>query len=413
VQDVIRAVPNRLHLVANARYGGASYRSLAADSPVVGGKPLWPDDSWSGSTFTFRAGAVVLSGVEGLTFTGNISRGYRAPSITDLGTTGLTGSGYSVSATTVAGMNAMIGTTAGATAVSTGLPVVQLKAETSLSYEGGVHYRRKALSTDFHAFVNDLSDNVVYQSLILPQGAVGAPLGDQIISAQTAGGAVFVPASSSPVLVRANYGDARIYGVEYKLDWNVARAWTLGAVFTYLHAADRASGLPPNIEGGTPAPDGYLKLRYMKPGSSWWAEAYVHAAATQDRLSTLDLEDRRTGATRTRSNIKNFFYNGAAVRGWVVPGPDGLAGNADDLLAVTGETLAQVQNRVLGTAASAPLYTSVAGYTTVGVRGGFTVARRHEVTVDFENIGDRNYRGIAWGIDAPGRNLAVTWRTRF
>jgi hemoglobin/transferrin/lactoferrin receptor protein len=413
VQDVIEAVPNRLNVVANARFSGASYESLASDSPLVNGKPLWPDDSWSGSNFTFRAGVVVMPGVEGLTFTGNVSSGYRSPSITDLGTTGLTGSGYSVSATTVAGMDAMIGTTAGANAVSSGLPVVQLTAETSLSYEGGVHYRRKGISTDFYAFVNNLADNIVYQSLILPQGAVGTPLGDQVISAQTPGGAVYVPASSSPVLVRANYGDARIYGFEYKLDWSPGRAWTLGAVATYLHAADRVTGLPPNIEGGTPAPDGYVKLRYMKPGGAWWAEAYVHLAATQDRLSSLDLEDRRTGATRTRSNIKNFFYNGATVRGWVVPGADGIAGNADDLLTVTGETLSQVQTRVLGPAVSAPLYTSVAGYTTVGLRGGFKVAGRHEVTIDFENIGDRNYRGIAWGIDAPGRNLAVSWRTRF
>jgi hemoglobin/transferrin/lactoferrin receptor protein len=57
---------------------------------------------------------------------------------------------------------------------------------------------------------------------------------------------------------------------------------------------------------------------------------YVHFAANQNRLSTLDLEDRRTGATRTRSNIKNFFYNGATARGWVNAGPDGVF-NADDL----------------------------------------------------------------------------------
>jgi hypothetical protein len=33
--------------------------------------------------------------------------------------------------------------------------------------------------------------------------------------------------------------------------------------------------------------------------------------------------------------------------------------------------------------------------------------------VDFENVGDVNYRGIAWGIDAPGRNLSVGWRMSF
>jgi hemoglobin/transferrin/lactoferrin receptor protein len=224
---------------------------------------------------------------------------------------------------------------------------------------------------------------------------------------------VYVPASASPVLVRTNFGDARIYGFEHSLEWRVTRSWTVNTVFTYLHAADKSTGQPPNIEGGTPAPDGYLKVRYLAPNGRWWAEPYLHLAAQQNRLSTLDLEDRRTGATRTRTNIKNFFSNGATARGWVSPGADGVAGNADDLLTVTGETLAQVQNRVLGTADVAPLYTFVRGYTTLGIRGGVKFGARHELIADFENVGDVNYRGIAWGVDAPGRNLTVSWRTKF
>jgi hemoglobin/transferrin/lactoferrin receptor protein len=151
----------------------------------------------------------------------------------------------------------------------------------------------------------------------------------------------------------------------------------------------------------------------MRPAGRWWVEGYLHAAARQTHLSTLDLEDRRTGATRTRSSIKNFFYNGATARGWVSPGPDGVAGNADDTLLATGETLAQTQIRVLGSADSAPLYTSVPGYVTVGARGAVRIGSRSELMVDFENMSDQNYRGIAWGIDAPGRNLSVLWRTRF
>jgi hemoglobin/transferrin/lactoferrin receptor protein len=413
VQDVFEAIPNRLQVLLNARYSGAAYKSLAADSPVVSGKPLWPDDSLSVSNFSFRAGVSVTPGIEGLSFTANVSRGFRAPSITDLGTVGLTGSGYQVSAKEVEGRGATVGSTASASAVSTGVAVEQVWPETSLSYEGGVHYRRGAFSTDFFAFANDIYDNITYQSLILPQGAVGQSLGDQVISSQGTNGVVYVPASTSPVLVRTNYGDARIYGFEHSLRWNVSKAWLVQTEFTYLHAADRATGAPPNIEGGTPAPDGYLKVRYMRPSARWWVEGYLHAAATQTRLSTLDLEDRRTGATRSTSAIRNFFYNGATVRGWVAPGPDGVAGNADDTLTVTGETLAQVQARVLGTASSAPLYTSVAGYTTIGVRGGFRFGGHSELMVDFENMTDQNYRGIAWGIDAPGHNLSIMWRTRF
>lgn len=413
VQDVIEAVPGRLQLVLNARYSGASYQSLAADSPLVNGQRLWPDDSLTTSNATFRAGVVATPAVEGLSFTGSVGSGFRAPHVTDLGTVGLTGSGFQVSASGVAGMNATVGSTASTSAVSTGQPVEQVKPETSLSYEAGVHFRTKKVSTDFYAFVNNVYDNIAYQALILPQGAVGLTLGDQAIASQTAGGVVYVGASSSPVLVRTNFGDARIYGVEHTLDWTVARGWSLHTAFTYMHAADTSTGAPPNIEGGTPAPDGYVKLRYLAPAGRWWAESYVHLAATQDRLSTLDLEDRRTGATRTRSNIRNFFYNGAAARGWVGPGADGVAGNADDILITTGETLAEVQSRVLGTLSSAPLYTNVPGYVTVGFRGGVRIGTRHELTVDFENVGDVNYRGIAWGIDAPGRNLSVAWRMTF
>lgn len=411
--DVFEAVPDRLQVTLNARASWASYRSLAADSPLVGGKPLWPDDSLSVSNATFRAGLSYQPGPEGLSITANISRGFRAPHITDLGTVGLTGSGYQVSATEVGGMGATVGSTAGATAASTGIPVEQVRPETSLAYEAGFHYRNTSVSADFFAFVNDVYDNIAYQALILPQGAVGKTLGDQVISAQNANGVVYVPASSSPVLVRTNYGDARIYGFEHSLEWRVRRAWTVNTVFTYLHAADKATGAPPNIEGGTPAPDGYLKVRYLAPSGRWWTEPYLHIAGRQNRLSTLDLEDRRTGATRTRTNIRNFFYNGAAARGWVGTGADGVAGTADDLLLATGETLAQVQSRVLGTADAAPLYTFVHGYTTLGIRGGLKFASHSELLVDFSNVGDVNYRGIAWGVDAAGRNLTVSWRTKF
>ncbi len=379
----------------------------------MNGQRLWPDDSLTVSSATFRAGAVVTPGIKGLSFTANVSRGYRAPSVTDLGTVGLTGSGFQVSASALGGMNATVGTTAGATAISTGQPVGQLRPETSLSYEGGAHYRAARFGTDLTVFVNDLYDNITYQSLILPAGAVGLTLGDQVITSQNANGVVYVAASSSPVLVRTNFGDARIYGVEHTLDWKVTRAVSLHTVFTYLHAADKTTGAPPNIEGGTPAPDAYLLARYVAPSGRWWVEPYLHLAARQDRLSTLDLEDRRTGATRTRNNIRNFFYNGATARGWVTTGADGIAGTADDILKVTGETLAQVQDRVLGALTSAPLYTDVPGYVTVGFRGGIKIGTRSELTLDFENVADRNYRGIAWGIDAPGRNLSVSWRTSF
>jgi hemoglobin/transferrin/lactoferrin receptor protein len=136
-------------------------------------------------------------------------------------------------------------------------------------------------------------------------------------------------------------------------------------------------------------------------------------AWAQTHLSSLDAGDRRTGADRTRASIRGFFLNGATARGWVTAGPDNTVGTADDRLSATGETLAEVQDRVLGPGINASsLFQKVPGYATVGVRATFR-AGRHQVTIDGENLTDRNYRGISWGIDAPGRGVAVKYRARF
>jgi hemoglobin/transferrin/lactoferrin receptor protein len=411
LQDVFQLVPQRLRLVGSVRYSAASYRARAADSPLVGGLPLWPDDSLRVSDFTYRGG-IVANVAEGLTVSANVSRGFRAPHITDLGTLGLTGSGFEVAAPDVAGLGGTIGTTADASAVSTGRPVVQVEPETSLTYEFGARYQHHGFQTAFAFFVNDINDNITKQALILPQGAVGTEIGGETITAQDPSGVVFVDVSSSPVLVRANFDDARLYGIEHTLNWNITSHWSASTVLTAIHAEDQRTGLAPNIEGGTPAPDLYLKIRYAGSGGRWWIEPYMHAADRQDRLSTLDLGDRRTGASRSRGAISNFFRRGATVRGFVSPGPDTVFGNSDDILRATGETLAEIQDRVLGVGVNeAPLYTAVPGYVTFNLRGGITFgeARRHQLMADFQNIGDRNYRGISWGMDAPGRSLALRY----
>ncbi len=413
VQDAIALVPDRLKFVGDVRVSGAHYESKASDSPLVNGKTLWPDDRMDSSSVTFRAG-LVGTVREGLTVSTNVSRGFRAPHITDLGTVGLTGSGFQVSSNTVQGLGAMVGDTAGATAVSTGKAVEDMKPETSLTWEAGLHYRSARVATDASVFVNTVRDNITYQALILPQGAVGTPLGDEPITAQGPTGVVYVAASSSPVLVRTNFGDARITGLEHSLDWRVSARFSVGTVLTLVHAKDLATGLAPNIEGGTPGPDFYLKLRYADPGGRYWVEPYVHAAGKQSRLSSLDLEDRRTASPRTRTSIRNFFYNGATVRGWVSPGADGIYGSADDVLTATGETLAQIQDRVLGPGVnSSTLFTEVPGYVTVNIRGGFRVGGRHDFLVELENLTDENYRGIAWGIDAAGIGLSIAYVARF
>lgn len=411
-QNVWTVIPQRLRLVGALRYGGIDYKSLASNSPVINGQRLWPNDSLSTSALTPRFGAV-LTLVEGLNISAQVSRGFRAPHITDLATIGLTGNGFEANAADLAGKGATIGSTASNAAVSTGIPVEQLNPETSWTYEGGVHLHRSRVDFDFNLFANNIYDNIVLQSLILPAGAVGTQLGDQRVSSQNAAGVVFVPASTNPVLIRANYGDSRVYGFEQKFDLKISRDWTLGQNFTYLHAEDKLTKLPPTIEGGTPAPQGNLRVRYEPSRKRFWIEPYLFGARKQNRLSTLDLDDRRTGATRSRGAIANFFGRGARVRGLISAGTDGIVGTADDTLKPTGETLAQVQTRVLGTAASAPLYTYIPGFLTGGIRGGIRVGERHQVILDLSNLNDKNYRGISWGTDAPGRGLSVRYQYQF
>ncbi|MGH2687718.1 MAG: TonB-dependent receptor plug domain-containing protein, partial [Actinomycetota bacterium] len=129
VTDTFDAVPGRLRLSGALRWGSSTYEARAADAPVVNGQPLWPDDSLDASSLTFRAGAVLTPGGGGLRFAAYVARGYRVPNITDLGTFGLTGSGYEVSNREVDGREATVGSTASATAVSTGEAVRVLDPE--------------------------------------------------------------------------------------------------------------------------------------------------------------------------------------------------------------------------------------------------------------------------------------------
>jgi len=413
IQDTWNAIPEWLRISGALRYNIASYRVRSADSPLVGGQPLWPNDSLRVDDFSGRIGAVITP-AEGVGIHLNYSRGFRYPSMTDLGTLGLTGAGFEVDFNTARALNGTVGSTADATAVNTGTPVTQQRSEFSNNIDAGVSYRNKWVDTDVTFFAIDIKDNIVKQALILPQGSVGRLLGTQPITSQQSNGVVFVSLSTAPVLSRVNFSDARITGVEASLKVRFNRNWSFNGNATAIRAVDRATGLPPNIEGGTPPPNGFLSIRYTASNNRWWIEGYSNLAARQSRLSSLDLSDRRTGGTRTRAQIQNFFRRGACFRGLVAPGPDGRCGTNDETVLIsTGETLTQVQNRVLGSANSAPLFPYLPGYALFNVRGGFRLGERSEVGIDFENIGDKTYRGPSWGIDGPGRSLSIRYNYRF
>ena len=295
VQDGHELIRNHLRVTGALRYNVGSYRARSEDSPLVNGQPLFPDDSLRVGDFSGRIG-VVGTLVEGLSIAFNYSRGFRAPNITALGSTGLVGVGFQVATSDVLGLNGTIGSTADDRAVSTNIAIEPLKSETSNNYEFSLRYRNSRIDTDLTGFIIDYANTIVRQTLILPQGAVGKPLGSQTIERQNANGAVFVPLSSSPVLVQANFGGTRLHGVEYTLNFRITNAWSFGGNYSFVYAEDRATGEPPNLGGGGIPPQiGFLRLRYQPANSHYWIEAYSTLAGRQNRLSSLDLSDRRTG----------------------------------------------------------------------------------------------------------------------
>ena len=398
LQDSWDALDNgRLRLSGAVRFGGASYNARA---PV---SRLWPDDSLAVNNVTGRLGAVVRLSDPWRIHT-HYSRGFRAPSVTDLGTVGLQGNGaFEASYIDLAGRGASIGDRADDRAVSTGTPVGRVRSERSDNFDLGFQFISRRARFELTGFRMYLRDAIVSQTLILPAGAVGQILGDQTVTRQLASGAVFVPLSSAPVLTRGNLGNARNFGLEHRAEFNLSPAWLVAENATWLYARDAVTGLPPDIEGGTPPLTANLRLRYQPGAKRYWAEAYSTLAGRQERLSSLALADRRTGATRSRANIAAFFANGAVGQGLVVGG----------VLLPTGESLTQVQTRVLGTANSAPMFTAVPGYGLFGARAGWRSTERSDIFVDCSNLFDRQHRGVSWGADGAGRSLTLGYLLRF
>ena len=404
---------SKAHLVGALRASFAKYSSSAATAPVVGGRPLWPDDALSASSLTFRVGGSyeIATGVRALA---HIGQGFRAPHITDLATLGLTGSGFEASYDSVAALGAQIGTSANSAAISTGRAVSVLDPEKSLTWEFGLSARRGPIDSRLSVFWNDIKGNIEKYAAILPPGSVGRSIGSDVITSQLPNGVVFVGLSANPVLIRSNQENSRIFGVEHEMRVKLSHTFSLRTSATYLHAELSATGAPPNIEGGTPNPDAWIALRWKHKTRPLYVEPYAHLASEQRRLSTLDLDDRRTGASRSRNSITAFFNNGARARGYVSAGLDGRFGTADDTLIATGESLAQIISRVLGpSGATNSLYTSVHGYRVFGLRVGWTIAKRHQIALDFENIADENFRGPSWGLDAAGRNIFARYSIKF
>ena len=311
----------------------------------------------------------------------SVSRGFRAPHMTDLGTLGLTGSGFEVAAPDVAGLGGFVGTTADAAAVSTGDAVAQVGPRRACSTKARHRLPPSASGAPSSSlFVNNVHDNIQKQALILPPGAVGT-----------------TPRRHADHL--AERQRRRVRGRDDRAGAGARELRQRAHLGHRAQRARRASRTPSPLHDGLHLPARartrdraaaehrrrHARARRLvrraldaagrtRGGSS----RTLHVGWKQTHLSSLDLGDRRTGSGRTRTSIRAFFLNGARASGWIGPGADNVFGTADDMLTATGETLAQIQDRVLGVGVnSSSLFPTIPGYATFGVRAAFR-AGRHE-----------------------------------
>jgi hemoglobin/transferrin/lactoferrin receptor protein len=361
LQDGVQLWQQRLRISGALRWGGGRYDGPNAPRANTA-------NAWTG-----RIGAV-LRPSSGLSVHSYVSRGFRAPSITDLGTLGLQGNGnFEVNVYDIPG----------------GGP---LAPELSANVDLGFKLRGKGLVFELTGFRSEISQLVVSQTLLLPAGAVGQRVAGELITSQRPDGAVFVALSNNVVQVKRNQDQARFLGLEQRLEWKPRAGWTLEQGLTWLRADDPSNGRVPNVEGAYPPAMGYLKARWNPAGKRFWVEPYWTLNDAQRRLSDLALADRRIGASRTRGQIATFYNDNPAYA------------------ALTGLPLAQLQNQLLGTTASAPLFPALPGYGVFGLRGGISVSERLSLYLDAGNLADKSYRGMSWGVDGAGRGVSLQLR---
>jgi hemoglobin/transferrin/lactoferrin receptor protein len=391
-QQSVDVVPDRLSVRGGVRFSRFGFGTTA--DPVLG---VIEDDVVS-SSMSFQASAV-MNLTRQINVTANVSRGFRAPNAADFGSIGLTGGGgFEITPGTAAAFDALVGSAATAPSVSTGEPVVNLRPEEAYQYEFGLKARAGRFSGAISGFDMELYDFIQRRALVFPNPIVGTTISGFQVVRQDAAGLAFIAQDIRPIATRVNIDRARIVGMDGEGEIRFTSSWTAGGYFSMANGRILPQG---DFARRMNPPMGGARVRWM--GSRLWAEGVLSFATEQTRLSSGDLSDARIGAPRTRTTIAGFFNGTATDMGLVSGG----------VLRATGETLAQVQDRIIGTATLGQLFTTHPGYAVFGLRAGVQVTPRLDVTAIGENLGDANYRLYGSGLDAPGFNLQVRTRYRF
>jgi outer membrane receptor protein involved in Fe transport len=375
------------------------------------------DSSRSYHDWTFNAG-LTWQATTALTVNALIGRGFRAPNLNDLGALGLNDLGYEVPAEATLEAEGLIGISDGEGVLSTGRRVADLEAERLFNYEVGAALRLRRLYARANVFVATLEDPIVRRTLLFPSDRPPGTLAGLPVTpipqtaAQRAQGVVSVATALDPRAVKAfvNDGEARYRGVDALVSYRLSTRWFAEGNYSFLVGEDLHPTRPVRR---LPPQQGYLSVRYQPGRRVSWIGATAHVAGAQEELSGGDLTDERIGAARRRSDITDFF-RGGLIRPWVLPGIDGTPGTADDIFGPTGETVAQIRDRVLPIGATingvtvvddgtrVPLYTRTPGFLSVTLGAGLAVTQNVSVNLSLVNLFDRGYRVHGSGIDAPG-----------
>jgi outer membrane receptor protein involved in Fe transport len=403
-QDSASWFSGRLRASAGGRFTGVNYGTVA--DPALGvprSAQDFRDATFHASLSWNVAGPLALHARAG--------RGFRAPNANDLGAVGLNDLGYEIPSADAIPAGALLSTNAGEGALSSGRKLTALAPERLFSYETGAVVRTAKLYARAQIFLSELYDPIVRRTLLFPASSIPQSLGGIAVRPlpptpqQAAQGVVTVATAFDPRAVKAfvNDGRSRYYGIESTLDYQFDSRWSVQSNYTFLIGRD----LNPNRNiRRLPPQQGFVQLRYT-PARRWWITGSLTLTGAQERLSGGDLDDERIGASRSRNDIAAFFA-GARAQAFI---------DARGVFLPTGETLAQIQNRVLPGVASAtqrvPLYPRTAGWVAADLAGGYRLGERWTLNLAVSNLLDRNYRVHGSGFDAPGVNAFAALRYRF
>lgn len=392
VNDTTTLVPGRLTVRGGLRYGRFNFATVADQSLGV------VDERVTMHAMTFNTG-IIASLTSRISATFNVARGFRAANSADLGSIGLSGGGgFGITPSRAAALGGLVGSTGAVGAVSTGELVPALGPEVVYSFEPGIRFQSGRISAMFTAYDMESLDTIQRRAIVFPTNIVGSVISGFQIVRQDTNGLAYIAQDIRPIGTSINADHGRIRGFEADGSVRVSSSWKARAFFAMTSGRLLGTGeflrrMPPPLGGGS--------VRWT--GRRLWIEATTNFAAEQTRFNSGDLTDARIGATRTRTSIANYFNGTATDLGLVRNG----------VLLRTGETLAQVQQRVLGDATSAPLYSSAPGFFVVGARAGIALSEHLEAIVIGENLTDRSYRLYGSGADSPGANMQARLRLRF